>query len=141
MNVGKEGWYNLTDEQKTKVLKQYIKDIKFDNIDYAKMRKRRKYVEEHLGKVSMLYSGLQNPCLVLSCPDENMTDIIYSLLFHNVEVENVYKGPVPIIGYFVDAIYNDPASLAGFDEDEKKIITRAVQILKNKGCYDSKRID
>lgn len=27
------------------------------------------------------------------------------------------------------------------NEDEKNIITQAIQILKDKGCYDSKRIN
>lgn len=120
-----ERWKALPDEEKQKVLDEFKRRI--DNLVYSDICKSYEFYQENGGNYKW-----KHPVLLLRLADEKMTHQILSWLYSEVETSQG-KMNVPFGGYFLEEITFDKSSLMAYDDEEKEVLRKAIQIIRNKG--------
>lgn len=120
-----EIWECLSNEEKQQVLDSFKQCI--GNLNYSEICKSyEKYKEEGV------YGGWKNPVLLLKLADEKMAHHILTWLYSTVKTSqgNIR---IPFCGYFLEEITFDKSSLMEYSEEEKDILRKAIDIIKDKG--------
>lgn len=142
-NVNKDAidkWQSLTDEQRNRIVQRMHEVMDFANPNfYFNCVRREAKAKAELGQDA--YTGLinsPNPCLVLTCCDPILSTVIQRWMYTNIQVEDkdgtiIWNDRMPLGGFFLDEVYFDKSSLMKYTDDEKDIINRAINIIKNKG--------
>lgn len=120
-----EKWKALPDEEKQKVLDAFKRRI--DNLEYSDICKSYEFYQE-VGE----NCKWEHPVLLLRLADEKMTPHILSWLYSEVETSQG-KMNVPFGGYFLEEITFDKSSLMAYSDEEKEVLRKAIQIIRNKG--------
>ena len=120
-----EKWKALPDEEKQKVLDAFKRRI--DNLVYSDICKSYERYQEVGGNYKW-----EHPVLLLRLADEKMTSHILSWLYSEVETSQG-KMNIPFGGYFLEEITFDKSSLMAYDDEEKEVLRKAIQIIRNKG--------
>lgn len=135
-----EKWQSLNEEQRNKIVNKIHEVMDFSNTnlykDYVALENR---IKDELGEDS--YTGLisnKNPCLVLTLCDPILSRIIQRWLYTTIIVYDddgsiIWNDRMPFAGFFLDEIYFDKSSLMKYSDEEKEIINKAIDIIKNKG--------
>lgn len=133
-------WQSLNEEQRNKIVNKIHEIMNFSNTnfykDYVALENNLK---DELGENS--YTGLisnENPCLVLTLCDPILSRIIQRWLYSTIIVFDddgsiIWNDRMPFAGFFLDEIYFDKSSLMKYSDEEKEIINKAIDIIKNKG--------
>lgn len=132
MNTIKEKWDKLSDEDKSKVLNEFINKTGLNNIDYAKLRKEKEMVDRALPGNSNGYINCENPGLILSLVDPVLTHVILSWMYTRVNIPDVWNDVVPLFGFNIESLYFSGADMIGFGDREKSVLRDAVNIIKKK---------
>ena len=120
-----EIWECLSNEEKQQVLDSFKQRI--GNLNYSEICKSyEKYKEEGV------YGGWKNPVLLLKLADKKMAHHILTWLYSTVKTS---QGNIRIhfCGYFLEEITFDKSSLMEYSEEEKDILRKAIDIIKDKG--------
>ena len=132
-------WQSLNDEQRNRIVQRMHEVMDFNNpnfyFDCVKVEAKLKEING--GGWTGLISN-PNPCLVLTCCDPLLSRIIGIWLNTEIQVEDkdgsiIWNDRIPFAGFFLDEIYFDKSSLMQYSDDEKDIINKAIDIIKNKG--------
>ena len=135
-----EKWQSLNEEQRNKIVNKIHEVMNFSNTnfykDYVALENNLK---NELGENG--YTGLisnENPCLVLTLCDPVLSRIIQRWLYSTIIVFDddgsiIWNDRMPFAGFFLDEIYFDKSSLMKYSDEEKEIINKAIDIIKNKG--------
>lgn len=121
MELTKENWASLTDDEKTVELQKIIPGADYG--DYKKTYEKLKEVD------SCGFGVFENPVLVLELIDPVMCSSIMSWLYTSGEKVN----QIPVFGYKLTEITLDKSSLMKYTDEEKYILNKAFEILKSKG--------
>lgn len=133
-------WNNLNEQQRDKVVKRIYEVLGFNNPNpYIKEADRVRKDRAENG--SFGYIGLienSNPCLVLNLCDPVLSRIIQKWLFTTIEVLDddgtvIWNDRMPFCGFFLDEVYFDKASLMKYTDEERDVINKAINIIKNRG--------
>lgn len=120
MELTKENWESLTDDEKTQELQKII-----PGVDYAQYRK----VYEKLKEVDRDWFGVfEHPVLVLELIDPIMGHAVMNWLYTKGDKID----GIPLFGYKLTEICLDKSSLSGFSDEERVVVRRAMEILKSK---------
>lgn len=135
-----EKWQSLNEEQRNKIVNKIHEVMDFSNINFYKdYVALENSLKDKLGEDS--YTGLissENPCLVLTLCDPVLSRIIQRWLYTTIMVYDddgsiIWNDRMPFAGFFLDEIYFDKSSLMKYSDEEKEIINKAIDIIKNKG--------
>lgn len=131
MNV--EKWQSMSDEQKTKFMRNVFKHLDLgETFDYAECRRVYEKMKEH-GKEG--YGVYNNPCLTLKLVDPIMAGHVLSWMYSKFDIEGnvtLYGETAPIFGYNMTELSFDKHSLMEYNEDEQNILREAVRIINRK---------
>lgn len=136
-------WKKLTIEERNKVINKFIEEIGLNKPDFYKY-----IVEQHEGYIKDLvdkgypadsYCGYPNwilPVVFLYGIDEHLQSMLLRLMYKVITVKDengdeIYKGRVPLLGGLIYNITFDKSDVY-FDQSEKEIINRAINILTSK---------
>lgn len=136
-------WKKLTIEERNKVIDKFIDEIGLNKPDFYKRVVKQhedaiKELEEK-GYPSDSYCGYPNwilPVVFLYGIDEHLQSILLRLMYRIITVKDengdeIYKGRVPLLGGLIYNITFDRSNIY-FDESQKEIINRAINILTSK---------
>lgn len=119
MELTKESWSNLTDDEKTAELQLII-----PGADY---KKYKEHYEKYYNNSSIEFD-FEHPCLTLKLIDPVMTYMLVDWLYRKGNRVN----QIPIFGYALEKITLDEKSLMGFSKEESEILSKALNIISNK---------
>lgn len=142
-----DDWKKLTIEERNKVINQFIEEVGLNKPDFYKH-----IVEQHENAIKDLekqgyptdsYCGYPNwilPVVFLYGIDEHLQSMLLRLMYkvNTVKDDNgdvIYKGRVPLLGGLIYNITFDKSDVY-FDQSEKEVINKAIDILKSK-IYES----
>lgn len=138
-----DAWKKLTIEERNKVINKFIEDIGLNKPDFYKY-----IVEQHEDAIKDLeekgyptdsYCGYPNwilPVVFLYGIDEHLQSMLLRLMYKVITVKDengdeIYKGRVPLLGGLIYNITFDKSDVY-FDQSEKEIINKAINILTSK---------
>ena len=129
--MNKEKWNGMTDEQKTKFMRNVFKQLNFgDEFDYAESRKHYERMKEAgLGS----HGAYANPCITLELVDPIMATEILSWMYSHFDDEGnntVSSGETPpIFGYNMTELTFDKSTLMDYNDSEKEVLREAIRII------------
>lgn len=119
MELTRESWSKLTDEEKTAELQKII-----PGADYAEYRKDY----ERLKELGRDFFAFDKPVVVLELIDPIMASELASWMYRRGnKLDNI-----PVFGYKLVELTFDKASLMGFSEEERLILHQAIHIIQSK---------
>lgn len=122
----KKKWNELTDSEKSIIINDFVNNASLINFDYEKERKLYDTIQHE----REIYPKYNEPCLILKLVDPVMTMPLLNWLF---EKHELLDGGIPFMGYELQEIALDKSSLMNYNDEEKNIINKAIEIIKNKG--------
>lgn len=120
LELTKENWASLTDEEKTHELQKLIPGVTYQ--EYKTEYERLK----ELGKEDFMV--FNNPVITLELIDPVMAASLLSWMYRHGDKIN----HIPLFGYEMKELTFDKSSLMGFSDDEKNVLSHAFNILKNR---------
>lgn len=129
----KEDWANLPDEEKTRVIREFMKHTGLENFDYTKTKTSFDYLRKTQKDMGVDLTNWENPVLVLELVDPVMADMVFAWMYKNTELSNGKCSTVPFLGYNVVEFVFNKGSLMSYTPEEKEILRKAMSILKTKG--------
>lgn len=120
LELTKENWASLTDEEKTHELQKLMPGITYQ--EYKEQYERLK----ELGKESAMI--FNNPVITLKLIDPIMAPSLFGWMYSRGDKIN----HIPLFGYEMTELTFDKSSLMGFSDDEKNVLSHAFNILKNR---------
>lgn len=135
--MNKEKWFNMSDKQKTTFMRGVFKNMNLgDTFDYAECVKSAERFKETTGHY---YGVFKNPCIVLELADPILACTLLSWMYtkYNDKGERDSNGDTaPLFGYNMIELYFDKGSLMAFSDEEKRVLRRAIEILKEKTVHN-----
>lgn len=129
----KEDWANLSDEEKTRVIREFMKQVGLENFDYTKTKASFDYLKKTQKEMSIDISNWENPVLVLELVDPVMAGMVFAWMYKNIKLSNGKGSTVPFLGYNIVEFVFNKGSLMSYTSEEKEILRKAMSILKDKG--------
>lgn len=120
MELTRESWSELTDEEKTAELQKII-----PGADYAEYRKDYERLKG-LGRAD--FFTFDKPVVVLELIDPIMASELASWMYRRGDKLN----NIPVFGYKLVELTFDKASLMGFSKEEQSILHQAIHIIQSK---------
>lgn len=121
MELTKENWASLTDDEKTVELQQII-----PGADYKKYKEiYEKYYNDTQAGSYMVY---EHPCLTLKLIDPVMTFMLGQWMYRKGNKMDC----IPIFGYKLEKVTFDEKTLMNFSDSETEILKEAIKIISNK---------
>lgn len=135
--VSKEYWANLSDEDKSNLIRRFCKLHGLGpDFDYSELKRFHEEMKERYANNTGLYRGnnpCENPVLVLKLVDPIMAEIIFSWMYTKLDLPDGTSSEIPFMGYHLVEYVFDKGSLMGFTDEEKNVLNHAINILKSRG--------